>query len=180
VTTGFSGVEGKLKKDKMNVIVIPSMSQAYVTDLLRNLNGLAEKYKITVYGLPSWMEFDNLDPEYMQALNMHFAAPYYVDYDLPSTQLFITRYRSSFGGDPTTYSFAGFDVTLFCLQQLQHSGTGFITHLDGVTGSGLQQNFSFIKSDAESGYENIGLRIIHISDYELVPYGVENPTKDKR
>lgn len=180
VTTGFSGVESKLKKDVMNVIVIPSMSQAYVTDLLRNLHTLAEKYKITVYGLPSWMEFENLDPEYMQSLNMHFASPYYVDFDLPATKSFILRYRSAFGGDPTTYSFAGFDVTLFCLQQLLRSGTGFITELDGTTGSGLQQNFSFVKSDAESGYENIGLRIIHISDYELVPFGVENPVKDKR
>lgn len=180
VNSGFSGIESKLKKDQMNVIVIPSMSQAYVTDLLRNLNTLAEKYKITVYGLPSWMEFDNLDPEYMQTLNMHFASPYYVDYDLPATKSFILRYRAAFGGDPTTYSFAGFDVTVFCLQQLQHSGTGFISKLDGVTSVGLQQNFSFVRSDAESGYENIGLRFIHISDYELVPFGVENPVKDKR
>lgn len=180
VATGFSGVEGKLVKDKMNVIVIPSMSQAYVTDLLRNLAGLTEKYKITVYGLPSWMEFDNLDPEYMQSLNMHFASPYYVDYDQAASKNFILKYRASFGGDPTTYAFAGFDVTLFCLQQLKKNGTGFIANLGGATGTGLQQDFHFVQSDTESGYENLGLRIIHISDYELVPFGVENPVKDKK
>ncbi len=179
-TTGFSGVEALLKKDKMNVIVIPSIAQAFVSDLLRNLHTLAEKYQITVYGMPSWMEFENLDPEYMQTLNMHFASPYYVDYDLPSTKRFIIRYRSAFGGDPTTYSFAGFDVTLFFLQQLVRGGTGFVSTITGVQGEGIQQSFSFVKSDAESGYENIGLRIIHISDYELVPFGVENPVKDKR
>ncbi|HTF04241.1 MAG TPA: LysM peptidoglycan-binding domain-containing protein [Bacteroidia bacterium] len=180
VNQGFSGVESKLKKDVMNVLVIPSMSQAFVTDLLRNLHTLAEKYKITVYGMPSWMEFENLDPEYMQSLNMHFASPYFVDYDSPATKRFILRYRGVFGGDPTTYSFAGFDVTLFFLQQLQHGGTGFVNQIATTTGEGLQQSFSFVKSDAESGYENTGIRIVHISDYQLVPFGVENPTKDKK
>jgi LysM repeat protein/ABC-type branched-subunit amino acid transport system substrate-binding protein len=180
VNQGFSGVESKLKKDVMNVLVIPSMSQAFVTDLLRNLHTLAEKYKITVYGMPSWMEFENLDPEYMQSLNMHFASPYFVDYDAPATKRFILRYRAAFGGDPTTYSFAGFDVTLFFLQQLQRGGTGFVNQVATSTGEGLQQSFSFVKSDAESGYENTGIRIVHISDYQLVPFGVENPTKDKK
>jgi len=180
VTKGFAGVEALLKKDVMNVIVIPSNSQAFVTDLLRSLHTLAEKYQITVYGMPQWMEFDNLDAEYMQTLNLHFAAPYYVDYKSPATHGFLARYRNAFGGDPSIYAFAGYDVTLFFLQQLQSSGTGFVQNLPQTQHEGLQQSFRFIKSDAESGYENVGLRIVHISDYELVPFGVENPVKDKK
>lgn len=179
-TRGFSGVEALLKKDVMNVIVIPSNSQAFVTDLLRSLHTLAEKYQITVYGMPQWMEFENLDAEYMQVLNLHFAAPYFVDYKSTHTQLFLTRYRNAFGGDPTIYAFSGYDVTLFFLRQLFEHGTGFIAHLADAKQEGIQQSFRFVKSDAESGYENTGLRIVHISDYELVPFGVENPVKDKK
>lgn len=179
-TRGFSGVEALLKKDVMNVIVIPSNSQAFVTDLLRSLHTLAEKYQITVYGMPQWMEFENLDAEYMQVLNLHFAAPYFVDYKSTHTQLFLTRYRNAFGGDPTIYAFSGYDVTLFFLRQLFEHGTGFIAHLADAQQEGIQQSFRFVKSDAESGYENTGLRIVHISDYELVPFGVENPVKDKK
>ena len=90
------------------------------------------------------------------------------------------RYRNAFGGDPTIYAFAGYDVTLFFLKQLQASGTGFVQNLPQTQHEGLQQSFRFVKSDAESGYENVGLRIVHISDYELVPFGVENPVKDKK
>ena len=172
---GFSGIEGKLVKDKMNILVIPSTSQAFVTDLIRNLYGLVEKYQITVYGMPAWMDYDNLDFEYLEALHVHFAAPYFIDYDAPLTKTFIKRYRSIYGGDPTSFSFAGYDITLFFLQQLQSTGTGFVPTVTGKKAEGLQQSFSFIRSDAESGYENIGLRIVHFSDYELVPFGFENP-----
>lgn len=180
VNQGFSGLEAKLAKDKMNVLVVPSMSQAFVTDLLRNLYGLAEKYQITVYGIPVWLTFENLDAEYMEALHLHFAAPYYIDYHSAFVKRFIIDYRAAFGGDPTEYSFAGYDVTMFFLQQLQAQGTGFVPSLITQSSHGLQQDFTFMKSDAESGYENRGVRIVHISDYELVPFGVENPKPPKK
>lgn len=180
VNKGFSGIESQLSHDKMNVLVVPSTSQAFVTDLLRNLNGLADKYQITVYGMPNWMDYDNLDAEYMEALHLHFAAPYFVDYDQPVVKRFLIDYRGAFGGDPSMFAFAGFDVTLYFLNQLFVNGTGFIDSVCAQPGHGLQQDFSFVKSDAESGYENSGLRIVHISDYELVPYGVENPKPPKR
>lgn len=180
VNQGFSGIEAKLSHDKMNVLVIPSTSQAFVTDLLRNLHGLTEKYQITVYGMPGWMDYDNLDFEYLEDLHYHFAAPYFVDYNSPITKRFILHYRASFGGDPTSFSFAGYDVTLYFLQQLRATGTGFVPTVTDHKAEGLQQSFSFIRSDAESGYENIGLRIVHISDYELVPFGFDNPKKDKK
>lgn len=180
VNQGFSGIEAKLVKDKMNVLVIPSTSQAFVTDLVRNLYGLTEKYQITIYGMPAWTDYDNLDFEYLEALHFHFAAPYFVDYDLPATKKFVLRYRSAYGGDPTNFSFSGYDVTLFFLQQLHAAGTGFVPTVAEKKAEGIQQSFSFIRSDAESGYENIGLRIVHISDYELVPFGFDNPKPPKK
>jgi ABC-type branched-subunit amino acid transport system substrate-binding protein len=180
VNQGFSGIESKLVKDRMNVLVIPSNSQAFVTDLIRNLYGLAEKYQITVYGMPAWMDYDNLDYEYLEALHFHFAAPYYIDYHSPVKKRFILGYRSIYGGDPTAFAYAGYDITLFFLQQLMTTGTGFVPAVTQQKAEGIQQSFSFIRSDAESGYENIGLRIVHMSDYELVPSGVENPKPKNR
>lgn len=179
VNQGFSGIEARLVKDRMNVLVVPSTSQAFVTDLVRNLYGLAEKYQITVYGMPAWTDYDNLDFEYLEALHFHFASPFFVDYDSIPTKKFVLRYRNVFGGDPTTFSFAGYDVTMFFLQQLRFTGTGFMPGITEQKGEGIQQSFAFIRSDAESGYENVGLRIVHFSDYELVPFGFENPKPKK-
>jgi LysM repeat protein/ABC-type branched-subunit amino acid transport system substrate-binding protein len=122
-TRGMSGLEALLKKDKANVIVIPSgstsLTQPFVSDLLRSLNTLSDKYVIVVYGLSSWMGFDNLDPEYLEKLQFHFVAPWFIDYDSSATtQKFLDDYNKDFRGDASMYAFAGYDVGLFFLTHL--------------------------------------------------------------
>ena len=165
----MSGLEALLKKDKVNVLVIPSGSQTFVSDLLRSLNTLSDKYIIEVYGLSSWMGFDNLDLEYLQKLQFHFVAPYFVDYDSSATaQRFIHKYYTCFEGDPDQYAFAGYDVGLFFLQALKDYGTDFYQMLPEIKGEGVQQKFEFFRSEAESGYENRGVIIVQVVDYKLV------------
>jgi LysM repeat protein/ABC-type branched-subunit amino acid transport system substrate-binding protein len=168
-TRGMSGLEAMLKKDKANILVIPSGSQTFVSDLLRSLNTLSDKYVIVVYGLSSWMGFDNLDPEYLQKLQFHFVAPYFIDYDSSATvQNFMHKYYTYFKGDPNQYAFAGYDVGLFFLQALNDYGTDFFEKLPDIKGEGVQQKFNFYRSDAESGYENRGVTIVEVADYKLV------------
>ncbi len=168
-TRGMSGLEGLLKKDKANILVIPSGSQTFVSDLLRSLNTLSDKYVIVVYGLSSWMGFDNLDPEYLEKLQFHFVAPYFIDYDSSATtKRFLNSYYDYFKGDPDQYAFAGYDVGLYFLQALNAYGTDFYQKLPAIKGEGLQQPFDFYRSDAESGYENRGVRIVQVADYRLV------------
>lgn len=168
-TRGMSGLEAKLRTDRTNVLVIPTNSQAFVTDLLRMLNGLSEKYPIIVYGLSSWMGYDNLDPEYLEKLQLHFVASYFVDYDSSAvTKRFLQRYDHSFHGDPGSFVFSGYDVTLFFLNSLYENGTNFYQKLPETKGQGLQQDFDFVRSDAESGYENSAIRILQVKDYRIV------------
>jgi LysM repeat protein len=169
MTRGLSGLEALLKKDKNNILVIPSNSQAYVSDLLRSLNTLSEKYVITVYGLSTWMGYDNLDLEYLQKLQFHFVAPYFIDYDSSATtKRFLQKYNDTFHGDAGMYAFSGYDVGLFFLQSLNTYGTNFYQKLPEIKGTGLQQDFDFYRSDVESGYENRAVRIVQVMDYKLV------------
>ncbi|MDQ3109319.1 MAG: LysM peptidoglycan-binding domain-containing protein [Bacteroidota bacterium] len=168
-TRGISGLEALLKKDKNNILVIPSNSQAYVSDLLRSLNTLSDKYVITVYGLSAWMGYDNLDLEYLQKLQFHFVAPYFIEYDSSATtKRFLSKYNSTFHGDAGMYAFSGYDVGLYYLQALNMYGTNFYQKLPEIKGTGLQQDFDFYKSDVESGYENRAVRIVQVVDYRLV------------
>ena len=168
MTKGMSGLEALLKKDKNNILVIPSNSQPYVSDLLRSLNTLSEKYVITVYGLSSWMGYDNLDLEYLQKLQFHFVAPYFIDYDSSATtKHFLTKYNDTFRGDAGMYTFAGYDAGLYFLNALNTYGTNFYQKLPEIKGTGLQQDFDFYRSDADSGYENRAVRIVQVIEYKL-------------
>lgn len=167
-TRGMSGLEALLKKDKNNILVVPSGSQVFVSDLLRSLHGLTEKYPIVVYGMSNWVGFDNLDPEYMQKVNLHFITPYFIDYDSSAaTKRFLKRYDEVFTGDAGMYVFAGYDVSLFFLEALYENGTGFYMKMPELKGEGLQQCFEFYRSDAESGYDNKGVHVIRMVDYKL-------------
>ncbi|MCU0432809.1 MAG: LysM peptidoglycan-binding domain-containing protein [Bacteroidia bacterium] len=166
--TGSAGIEAKLKKGEKNIIVVPSTSQAFVTGLLLTLKGLAEKYTIEVYGMPKWMEYGNLDKEYMQSVNLHFVSHYFIDYEDPATKRLLLQYRAVFKGDAGPYVFAGFDVTLFFLNALFTEGTLFYMKLGTIKGDGLQQRFEFYRSEEESGFDNKGIRIVKMEDYKLV------------
>ncbi len=171
VTRGMTGVNALLKPGVTNVLLIPSSSQAFVSDVLRQLYTLSEKDKYTfvVYGMSTWMGYDNLDPEYLEKLQLHFVAPYFVDYDSSAaTTRFLRRYSDVFSGDAGLYTFTGYDVTLFFLEALYTHGTDFYYKLPELKGEGLQQRFEFFRSDAESGYENRGTHILMIRDYRLV------------
>ncbi|MBL4623879.1 MAG: LysM peptidoglycan-binding domain-containing protein [Flavobacteriales bacterium] len=58
-----------------NVIVIPSNNQAFVSEFLTQLNQLAEDYRITVYGMDRWKNFQNISTDYMHSLNVHITSP---------------------------------------------------------------------------------------------------------
>ncbi|MCX6311706.1 MAG: LysM peptidoglycan-binding domain-containing protein [Bacteroidetes bacterium] len=172
-TRGMNGLESLLKKDKTNILVIPSGSSAttqpFVSDLLRSLNTLSDKYVIMVYGLSSWMGYSNLDPEYLQKLQFHFIAPYFIDYDsCAATKRFLKKYDNAFHGDPSSYAFAGYDVSLFFLNALYVNGTDFYLKLPALKGEGLQQGFDFYRSDSECGYENRSVHFMQVVDYQLI------------
>jgi LysM repeat protein/ABC-type branched-subunit amino acid transport system substrate-binding protein len=165
---GMAGLEALLKKDKANIIVVPSGSQVFVSDLMRSMQSLIEKYPITVYGMSTWMGFDNLDFEYLQKANLHFVSPYFIDYDSSdATKRFLKKYDETFEGDANSYVFTGYDVSLFFLSMMYEQGTFFYQKMAELKGEGLQQRFEFVRSDAESGYENKGVRIVRMVDYKL-------------
>jgi LysM repeat protein len=166
--SGSAGLETLLKKDKKNIIVVPSTSQAFVTGLLLTLSGLSDRYTLEVYGMPAWMSYTNLDKEYLQKINLHYASPYFIDYDDPATKRLLLQYRAAFKGDAETYVFTGFDITLFYLNAMYTNGTLFYMKLNELKADGLQQRFEFYRTEEESGYENRAIRIVRMEDYKLV------------
>ncbi|MGL4599042.1 MAG: PBP1 and LysM peptidoglycan-binding domain-containing protein [Bacteroidia bacterium] len=166
---GMAGLEALLKKDRTNVLVVPSNSQAFVSDLMRSLSTLSEKYKLVVFGLSSWKEYETLDPEYLQKVQFHYVSPYFVDYDAPAVKHFQRRYAQVFQGDPGQFTFIGYDVMLFYLSALEQGGLGFSEQLGTKPWDGLQQRFDFYRTDVESGFENRGVRVVKLEDYRYVP-----------
>ncbi len=165
---GLSGLQSLLSTTQVNVVVLPSSNQSFVTEFISKLYALRDKYKIVLFGLQSWMNYDNLDFEYLNTVSLHTPSNTFVDYNNPKVKTFIKNYRESYKTEPDHFSFQGFDVTYFFINALKQNGTGFLNNLDQLKYNGLDANFEFSQFPVESGFENKYVFIQRYQDYQLV------------
>ena len=167
-TKSLGAIESLLNVAKTNVIVLPSNNQSYVTEFLSKLYKMPDKYKIVVFGLQSWLNYDNLDFEYLNKLSVHLPANSYIDYHNAVTQDFVRTYRNTYKTEPESYAFQGYDITCYFLSLLQKYGSGFLNNIVDDKANGLQVDFNFTQYPMESGFENKFVYILKYQDYKLV------------
>lgn len=165
---GLGNTQSMLSATKVNVIVLPSNNQSYVTEFITSLNTLKDKYKIVLFGLQNWVNYDNLDFEYLNNLSLHIPSNTFVDYKNSATQNFIKNYRSKYKTEPEVYVFQGFDVTYSFVSILQKEGTGFLKSLSENKFQGIASNFQFSQFPADSGFENKYVYILKYKEYQLL------------
>jgi LysM repeat protein/ABC-type branched-subunit amino acid transport system substrate-binding protein len=167
---GLTEIALHLHPTKTNVIILPSNNQSYVTEFINTLNTLQAEKKMVVFGLQSWMTFDNLDFDYLNKLSLHIVSNTHINYSDPLTKRFISKFRTTYKNNPDVYAFSGYDMTYYFASLLQKYGKGFLNEIDYNEYKGLVTTLQFIKSaTSKSGYENKFVYMLKYSNYELVP-----------
>lgn len=164
----IEAIEGMLNPAKINVIILPSNNQSYVTEFISKLNSLNGKNKIVLMGLQSWINFDNLDFDYLNNLSVHIPSNNYIDYQNPTTQSFTKSYREKFKTDPDLYSYQGYDIAFYFISTLQKNGGAFLNNLVNTKYQGIETKFDFMQYPSGSGFENKFVYILKYADYKLV------------
>jgi hypothetical protein len=171
-----------LKKDVMNVVIIPSNDETFVNIVTGKLNASTDSYSINLYGLASWTKFKNLDLEYLYTLEFRYATAYFIDYQNPRIQKFLQQYRKMYFTEPTMttgygsvspnpyqFAFLGYDVTYYFLSAMKKYGKDFGNCIQGFRMSMLQSDFHFYRIDVNSGFMNMYLDIYKYGkDYTIV------------
>jgi len=178
-----SVISDKLGADTINFILVPSINEAFVSDVTRNLyllktgarpeeeeeleknsNYIPEKITertIYLYGEPEWKDFEKVEVQYFHELNLHLFLHYYVDYTDFKTAKFAKNYQESFNTQPTPFAFQGYDITSFFLNQLNINKRSFPAYITNYEKEHLlQSNVKFIKLNNNSGFINEATRDI--------------------
>lgn len=161
------GIKSKLKEDELNVIVAPSDDQSFVTRLLSSLNSM-NGYKFKVIGLENWLNFENIEIDYLHNLNVHLVASEFIEKDSEDNVQFIAAFNENYGSVPSQFAYLGYDVASYYLSLLQTSGTNFELMLPAETMQGLSRKFHFVKTGIESGFENHSSYIVRYQDYQVI------------
>ena len=167
-TLSYNILEGREMMEKIkdalepgldNLVLIPSNSEAFVNDVVRNLNLLytnpleENRRSVVLFGTPRWRNFESIEVDYFHKMNLHLSIPYYVDYSRKEVKDFLMKYRALFNGEPTPYAFQGYDITMMSMGHEQTT---------------LQSKYRFKKDNAGDGMRNTGTtNIVYNKDYTI-------------
>lgn len=167
-TLSYDILEGREMMEKIkdalepgldNLVLIPSNSEAFVSDVVRNLNLLytnpleENRRSVVLFGTSRWRNFETIEVDYFHKMNLHLSIPYYVDYSRKHVKDFLMKYRALFNGEPTPYTFQGYDITMMSC---------------GFEQTTLQSKYKFKKDNAGDGMRNTGTtNIVYNKDYTI-------------
>jgi len=160
-----------LSAEKKNLVVIPTDDEALASTVVSSLFYNLDNYDIEVLGTPFWPEFSSIDFRYYHKLNLLFYSSFWVDYNDPKVEHFMTKFRNDFYSEPTitskagmNYGILGCDMTFYFLNALRTYGSRFILELDDYQPRMVQGPYTFERLSRRGGFQNT-----HINFYRFAP-----------
>ncbi len=145
-----------------NRVFIASESEAFVNDVVRNLNVMIhQKYNVVLYAPSKIRSFETIEVENFHNTKMRVSTGYYIDYENPTVQEFLLRYRALFNTEPTQFAYQGYDLAKYFIRICSKYGNRWMDKLENEKASMLQSKFDFTKTQT-GGYVNNGVsRIVY-------------------
>lgn len=159
-----------LRKDTLNVLIVPSNELAFVSDLVTKLVRLErEGYPIQVYGLDQWVKYDNIEAAYKNRFKLRLVVPNFVDYEAENVIDYLEQYRSEYKTEPSKfgYGFQGYDLAMYFGGMLLTHGLDFGLHTGGEAMEGVMGSYRFGRSVTGKDFENKSVLIIEYDDYSI-------------
>lgn len=140
-----SGQLLSLMKTDTTVFIVPSFSsETFIASFLRKIDlAKRDNQTVVVYGMPQWMDYETIDFEYFERLNVHVSTSTFFNPLSPDVQFFKRRFFDRYGTIPQEEAFLGYDVTLFSLKMLSKYGTKFQYFLEKEPTQVLHTRFEF-------------------------------------
>ena len=154
-----------LSKTEANIILLPSVNQAFLQVTLRSVDSIAKLYPVILIGHPSWEGLAYLKADMLQRLKTVITSSDHISYKAGSTVAFIKAYRKAYHAEPGSYGIKGFDEGLYFGQLLARTETGMIRP-EKYNFEGLDNNFHFEKKPGV-GWINTHVYILRYSNFEL-------------
>lgn len=163
-----SSLEYIMTESGSNRVYIASDSEAFVNDVVRNLNLMVyNKYEVVLYAPSRIRNYETIEVEHFHNTSLHISAGYYIDYNDPRVQEFLLKYRALYNTEPTQFAFQGYDLARYFIGIITRYGNRWPAKLEDYEASMLQSTFKFVKV-GESGYVNTGVRRITYDDGWLI------------
>ena len=151
-----------------NRVLIASESEAFVNDVVRNLNLLIhKKLDIVLYAPSKIRSFETIEVENFHNTKLHVSLGYYIDYSDKKVMDFIMKYRALYNAEPSQFAFQGYDIANYFIRLFSRYGERWPSKIDSEEMSMLQSTFKCSRKE-DQGYINTGVRrIVYGNDWSV-------------
>ncbi len=159
------------------VFIIPSWSdEKFINNFLRMVSIAKGQNEVVVYGMPQWIDFNNVDFDYYRRLNVHVSSSTFIDKYSVGAKDFRRDFFNKYGSIPLDDAFKGYDILLYTGRMLKKHGNKFQQYLDKEEEQYNHTKFSFetvtkTKRAPEdysiNKFENKYVNILKFEDYQF-------------
>ena len=189
-STNFDKIDLKkqMRAGKTTAFILPTWAgQDWVLSFLSRLRAVKGSNKVEVYGMPQWIDYEQIEPELLQSLNVHISSAAYIDRASTAVRNFDLSFYDQFGTLPTSDAYRGFDVMMWTAEMLQKYGLSFPeksvsnpAFYQGLSGGyylrRVQQAGTPVDTGMPAAYEyieNIFVQILKFNNYQYLPAEVD-------
>lgn len=149
-------------------VLVASDSEAFVNDVVRNINLLIyNNIPLVIYAPGKTRSFETIEVDHFHKSTMHLSIADYIDYNDTKVKEFIKKYRALYNAEPDSFAFQGYDVASYFIALCQKYGNDWPEMLEKSDKEMLQGTFRFVK-EGEGGYINTATRrIVFESGYSV-------------
>ena len=124
------GLSALMTNSGANRVIVSSDSEAFVYDVVRNLNLMIhKKLDVIVYTAAKIRSFDTIEVENLHNLNLHVSSSYFIDYEKQEVKDFILKYRALYNTEPSQFAFQGYDIAYYFISTCSKYGSSWWRHL---------------------------------------------------
>lgn len=169
ILEGRKAVEplSRLMGEGTNRVLIASESEAFVNDVVRNLNLMIyNKFNVILYSNAKIRSFETIEVENFHKTALHLCSAYYIDYANPDVADFLLKYRALYKTEPSQFAFAGYDLAYHFLSLCAKYGDDWTAFLSLEKASMLQSAYDFQRCE-DGGWINRGTKkAVYQSDWK--------------
>lgn len=155
-------------KTKKNVILIPSSDEAFVSPIITRLDSL-DDFKFILCGLPTWENFETIDPQRLQNLETHIFSSTFIDYNLNPVKRIRKNFLEKYKSDPVFLGYLGFSLAYLSGSILEREAKDFNEEFERAKTGNLPVQFNLSSKSKEDGMENHSITILKFENYKLIP-----------
>lgn len=162
----FAALKLKFSRTKMNVLIIPTSDESFLSSILNKLNDEKKEYQFKLMGMPAWENFNSIDPELMKKLGASFFSGMYIDSKSPEVTQFRKKFILEYHADPTLAAYMGYDVVNCILEESERTKMNREIRFRSLLNSGREIILSPVCEAC--GFESKSINLLKYGEYELV------------